>query len=238
MKKRNLNIFLVIIGIASLLVACFFISRKDEYKEESNTGDIGSFEGVGHYAFGLAGSNNCTHGSSHETALSESRFVVSTPDSVSSPSVSYNWNTVKNRLRNDGITDISNITGGYLVASGKIKTAILSKLASSEGTWSTPYDGRILVIKPNGDYFIINTYTEHSYGTYDITGYLNDVSGGWYFVSFLDAHVMTQTAWGITTVYEDASLPLSYVKLLCDPFRISNEEKKIYFNSNYKFNNT
>ncbi len=41
MKKRNLNIFLVIVGIASLLVACFFAaSKNDEYKEEGSTGDV------------------------------------------------------------------------------------------------------------------------------------------------------------------------------------------------------
>ena len=40
MKKRNLNIFMVIIGITSLLVACFFAaSRSDEYKEEGIAGD-------------------------------------------------------------------------------------------------------------------------------------------------------------------------------------------------------
>ena len=40
MKKHNLNIFLVIIGIASLLVACFFAaSRSDKYSEESSAGD-------------------------------------------------------------------------------------------------------------------------------------------------------------------------------------------------------
>lgn len=48
MKKRNLNIFLVIIGIASLLVACFFAaSRSDEYKEDGMAGDAS----VGYYDF-------------------------------------------------------------------------------------------------------------------------------------------------------------------------------------------
>ena len=37
MKKRNLNIFLVIIGIVALVVSCVIVAnRKNEYKEEMN----------------------------------------------------------------------------------------------------------------------------------------------------------------------------------------------------------
>ena len=47
MKKRNRNIFLVIIGIVSLLVACFFVANSNKYSEERIAGD----STVGYYDF-------------------------------------------------------------------------------------------------------------------------------------------------------------------------------------------
>ena len=118
MKKKNLNIFLVIIAVASLLVACFFITRKSEYKEETSAGDTGTtvFESIGKYAFASAGNNNADRGTAVSTGVA---FIKSEPTT----SQISNWESTRTSLANSGIS-YSNMSGSYLPANGTIKKAI------------------------------------------------------------------------------------------------------------------
>ena len=195
------------------------------------------FEKIGHYAFATAGNNNANRGPSHSAA--NYSWINSNPSNATYPSgypaPSYAWNSVSNQLSAQGISSFTNMSGSYLNNSGKILKATLSCFASSNNSTLGPYNGRLLIIKPDGTFNIINISNQGPSFTIDITSYIENQSKGWYFVSFVDGQIVPQTAWGITAIYEDQSLPLSYIKLIKPDYFLENgTETTVLFESQYK----
>ena len=190
------------------------------------------FERIGKYAFATAGNNNAYRGTSH--GAGDGSWIQSYPSSVSVP---YNWNTVSANLANAGISSFSNMSGSYLHANGKIVKAYLAMLSSTEGNENTTgaYHGRVLIIKPSGSYNIIRVDYSGWNSVIDITNYIKDDGEGWYFISFLDAVFLRQTAWGIAAIYENNSLPISHIKFINVNTEIyDGREKEVAFDSVYE----
>ena len=184
------------------------------------------FEGVGRYAFATAGNNNANRGTSYEAM--DYSWIVSEPTTAQIP----NWNTTKANLTSAGIT-YDNISGSYLNNTGKILKAFLSVWVTTNNNYT--YNGRILIIKPDGTYSIINVDMPTTSVTLDITSEIENQSKGWYFVAYLDADLWPQTAWGITAIHEDSSLTYSYIKLIKrDVGLTSGSEDIVVFNADYE----
>ncbi len=238
--KKNYGIlvcalsFLLVVSLSFLIKD--FSGSSTNYREEVSLGDTQNiiFEGVGNYKFVIAGNNNAKRAT--YLGAGDHSMIYSTPEDVDD--ISYDWNDVLERLNTDGITEISNMSGSYLDFEGNIKKAIFSIVASDVTSLTKPYSGRILIIRPNGDYFIINSTVSNWVDVIDLTSYFENATKGWYFVSYLDSPVVAQTAWSITCVAEHESYKESYIKLIEVNESIQNGgTSTVYLNSRYELKN-
>ncbi len=205
------------------------------------------FEDIGHYGFATAGNNNAYKGDSYGDR-NTIRWITAADSNQAIASTSW-YRNIKNRY------NITNISGSKLDTSkSKIKKIYLGYYAykstcgviknadgtiSYKGNWqdgSCDFTGKILLIKPDGTSVELSPKANAFRGFIDITNYVNtDKADGWYYVSFLDAGLAPQTVWGITAVYENDSMPYSYVKLIhADTTLTNGQEEQFDFNS--KFN--
>ena len=221
MKKSKYLIiiaFFIIVSFFSVLVIDkhnqkHLIDENTVDKREESADNVAvtvRFDGIGHYGFANAGSNNAYRGS--DPSGSGRSLIVQPPTD--------SWySSIRTSVSNSGYS-INNITGSRLNTSGGVvKKAYLSYFAmSSHPNYSTTgevFNGKILLINPNGQYHIITPSHNGSKGLIDITSYINTNSpDGWYYVSFLKGYNEPQLAWSITTVYERSNLPLRYIRLM------------------------
>ena len=235
-KNKYIIIFIFVFCISFIPLYLFYNKSYEELKENSRYKDsiVDNilFEGVGNYAFATAGSNNAYRGSSLAVGY---KWIIAPPDETR---VSYDWSEVETKiLEETGLSTITNISGSYLNLDGTLHKAMLSMLASQNANL-TGYTGRILIIKPNGTYSIINYQDNNWVDTLDITEILRDSGKGWYYVSYLDAGLIPQCAWAITAVYESSSLPTTYIKFINVNKSLSNgAETTIDFDSKFELQN-
>lgn len=76
------------------------------------------FEGIGNYSIATAVSNFAKCGDTFSIRCSAT-WIKSYPNSVSD--IQYDWSEVQSRLAEDGITNLSNITGSKIVFDGTVK---------------------------------------------------------------------------------------------------------------------
>ena len=79
MKKRNFNMFLVVIGIISLLVACFFVANNkdnNKYSEEGSTGDAPAGYGVEFHDLSELTSFPSDYSNSSVIITPQTKFIV------------------------------------------------------------------------------------------------------------------------------------------------------------------
>ena len=144
--------------------------------------------------------------------------------------------------------DVYNISGSYLNTNGgKIKSLAFT----SNYTIEKNANGNILFIHvpDEGDmtYKIINTEGKKAF---DFTEFVDvENPDGWYYISFLDAYLSEdgygkEAAWGMTAIYENVELPISYINLsyksgfICKPVAGSECEKNYGLRRlNYSFEN-
>ena len=226
MKKNNSKKIIIIgtIILIIILVTGYVVKKLNSSYSLPTTL---AFEDIGHYAFAIGGSNSAYRGG-YIGDKDHRSYIESYPNSVLD--IEYDWNTVKENLANDGITfnerlctsnsstipkNCTNMTGSKINFEGKVKKAIFSIVQSDVNSLTEPYTGRILIIRPDGSYFIFPSTANSWVDTFDITNQMLEAEGGWYFVSYLDAKAnISQAAWAITIVYENENLDYSYIKLI------------------------
>lgn len=241
-KKVLFIIFIVVMSIflipikdnKNLFLMIFSRNNIDEneimYKPKDASSPSVLFENIGPYAFAMAGSNNASRGTSRGVGI---EFIMAPPTEGAAKTT---YDTLKNQY------NITNIAGGYLnVPNGsEVKQMGLSFMVGSVSNVSSYLNGRILIIQPDGTYFIINQSEINDWiGYIDITNLVNkNKAGGWWYVAYLDAKLLPQTSWGISAVYKNDSLTSRYIKMLKVSTHLTNgASTEFYFNSKFALNN-
>ena len=205
MHNKMINYLLV-----SLALIMGIFSIENVFAEETTL-----FEGVGHYAIATAGNNNSNRGTTLEA--NDYSLILDYPS---------NWDTIKQNISESIISRISNISGSYLNFDGtQLKTYLNSIVTCNLAFVPVCLDAYdFLVIAPDGTYEIVNVPYSKISDTYEIS----NKGSGWYYVSILDAPVMPQNGWSITTIYESQNVSINYLKIIKSGVFLSNEESTVY----------
>ena len=201
-----------------------------------------TYETIGHVGFAIAGANSATRGNRHGD-YDNVKWLKKKNDIT-------NYNTIINELIQNGtISDeskITNITGSNLNINGKLKKIYLGyfcygsdggivekngKKTTVQTSFADGNNGKILIIKPNGKYVIIEP--EKS-GPWPWSEYLDitekigdDATKGWYHVAFINAGLAPQAAWGLFAVYEDNNLPFGILAIDVKKQSLASRENEI-----------
>lgn len=239
----------ILLILSFVIISLFLVLLIDKINESSNVLKESSvdveekkdtapttvyFDGIGHYGFANAGSNNAYKGSYYGSG---DRHLLYYP-----PSDAF-FNNIRTNVVNSGYT-FNNITGSKLdTGGGKIVKAYISYFAMTKvppagNYYETFENGRVLLIKPDGTYKIY-TPGSVSKGIIEVTNDLNENNpDGYYYVGFLNAANMPHTAWALTVIYERSSLPLRYMRLLKTAKILTDgASADIVFNSKFALDN-
>ena len=187
------------------------------------------FEGVGNYGYAIAGSNNASRGTA--PGANDYDFIMAPPNDTAK------YQKILAEIKTKyGITNVNNISGSKLdTHGGTVIKAVFNYYAY--GTNTEAFDGKILFIRPDYTYDLI-PYEKKGWGFaeyLDISDYINKRNpDGWYYVAFIGARKAAQTAWSMTTIYNDDDVPFSYTKLVLNERVLEHETLDIQFKTFYE----
>lgn len=159
------------IKMVSIIILTFYILIVNN--KECNAQQLTYFEDIGRYSVAVAGNNNAYRG----TSISNGVYLIK--------DYPQNWDNIKNNIPSDILARINNISGSYLDFDGELKRTWLTTMLHIDDGTALKKD--ILVIKPDGSYFIV-------YGKSKQTVEIDIKDSGWYYVSILDCPVCPQAS--------------------------------------------
>ena len=172
------------------------------------------FERVGKYAIATAGNNNSDRGTSFDAK--DYSLILNYPN---------NWNEIKNKIPESITNRINNMSGSYLQFNGTVIKSWFNATLQKSDDSTTHYD--VLIIYPDNSYQIIKK-PQNLYCIQEI----ELTQSGWYYVAILDASIIPQFGWTITTIYENENNSINYMKLIdVDKYLVGGQSSEIYLKS-------
>ncbi len=214
MKKYKITLGLVAYFLFTIL-----------FNSSCNAAETVRFEGIGRYGVAIAGNNNAYYASSDHG----NDYGLILQGSVAESGLDIkDWSSYEGNIPLDIRNRINNMSGSWLRFNGNVVKSFLTTFDCKTNI-GTYFNSDILIVNASkGTYKVYHGSSQ----VVDVSDFVNQM--GWYYVSILDADRQPHESWSITTIYENSTQSLKYIKFIEPNRNVSNgRNETIYFNSAY-----